>query len=242
MSTRTMHTTRPTPARYTNHSQTAHPTGPETGVVRHAGQGQGDEVEPDDEAIIRASVAQPELFETIFRRHHRRIWGYLARSGGRDQADELAGDVFVAAFSRRDRYDGRGSVVSWLYAIATNMARTRFRKHERGARALARVAGQGTPSGSPFDDAEAALDGQQALARVQAAMAALPDRDRELITLVAWEGLTYQEVADVLGMELGTVRSRLSRARHRLRGLAGLAGLGAEPTGAPHHAKETTDG
>jgi RNA polymerase sigma factor (sigma-70 family) len=202
--------------------------------------GEGDEQEPDDAAIVRASVAQPELFETIFRRHHRRIWAFLARSGGRDGADELAGDVFVAAFSRRDRFDpDRGSVVTWLYGIAANQARTRFRQQGRASRALARVAGQGMPAGSPFDDTDAALDGAQALGRVQAALAALPDRDRELILLVAWEGLTYQEIADVLGMELGTVRSRLSRARHRLRELAGLDG---GHTGAHSNLKEDSDG
>jgi RNA polymerase sigma factor (sigma-70 family) len=202
--------------------------------------GQGDKMEPDDAAVIRASVAQPELFEMIFSRHHRRIWAYLARSCGRERADELTGDVFVAAFSRRDRYDaGRGSVVSWLYGIAINLARQRFRQRGRASRALARAAGQGALAGSPFDDAEAALDGQQALARVRAAMDALPDRDRELIALVAWEGLRYEEIADVLGVKLGTVRSRLSRARRRLRD---LADLDVERTGAHQRAEETTDG
>jgi len=197
-------------------------------------------VEPDDAAIIRMSLAQPELFEVIFRRHHRRIWAYLARSGGRESADELAGDVFVAAFSQRDRYDpDRGSAVTWLYGIATNVARTRLRRQARASRAFARVAGQATPAGSTFDDTDAALDGVQALRRVQAALAALPDHDREVIVLVAWEGLTYAEIADALDMELGTVRSRLSRARHRLRRLAGLPG---EPTGADQHTKEEADG
>jgi RNA polymerase sigma factor (sigma-70 family) len=197
-------------------------------------------VEPDDAAIIRMSLAQPELFEVIFRRHHRRIWAYLARSSGREGADELAGDVFVAAFSQRDRYDpDRGSAISWLYGIATNVARNRFRQQERASRALARVAGRATPAGSPFDDTDAALDGVQALRQVQAALDSLPDHDREVIVLVAWEGLTYAEIADALGMELGTVRSRLSRARHRLRRLAGLPG---EPTGADQHSKEEADG
>lgn len=207
---------------------------------RGPGPARGSEAEPDDAAIIRRSLTQPELFEVIFRRHHRRIWAYLARSSGRAGADELAGDVFVAAFSQRDRYDpDRGSAVTWLYGIATNMARTRTRQQARASRALARVAGRATPAGSPFDDTDAALDDAQALRQVQAALATLPDHERELIVLVAWEGLTYAEIADALGMELGTVRSRLSRARHRLRRLAGLPG---EPTGAHQHSKEEADG
>lgn len=197
-------------------------------------------MKPDDEAIVRASVAQPDLFETIFRRHHRRIWSYLARHGGRDGADELTGDVFVAAFSRRDSFDpDRGSVISWLLGIATNQARTRFRRQDRAYQTLARVAGQRVPAGSPFDDTDAALDDAQTLSRVQAALAALPDRDRELILLAASQGLTYQEIADALGIELGTVRSRLSRARQRLRE---LAGIDSARTGGRPHSKENTDG
>jgi RNA polymerase sigma-70 factor (ECF subfamily) len=182
-------------------------------------------VESSDAEIVRASVARPELFETIFNRHHRRIWAYLARTAGRDCADELAGDVFVSAFAQRERYDAaRGSVVGWLYGIAANLSRTRFRTRARASRALARIAAQDVGPPSAIDDVEAALDGESALARVQAALAALPVGDRELITLVAWERLSYVEIAEVLGLELGTVRSRLSRARRRLRELAGLDG------------------
>jgi len=204
-------------------------------------RGEEAEVEPTDADVVRASVAQPELFETIFNRHHRRIWAYLARNGGRERADELAGDVFVAAFSYRDRYDaGRGSVVAWLYGIAANLNRTRFRRQARAARALVRVAAQGVPATSEIDDTLAALDGGSELARVRSAMAALPERDRELIVLVAWERLSYAEIADVLGLELGTVRSRLSRARRRLRELAGLDG---EPTVTDHDSRrKVSDG
>jgi RNA polymerase sigma-70 factor (ECF subfamily) len=212
-------------------------TGPATPTPAPSTNGRGDDVEPDDAATVGASVAQPELFEAIFRRHHRRIWAYLARMGGPDSADEVTGDVFVAAFSQRDRYDpDRGSVVTWLLGIATNHARTRFRRQGRADRALARFAGQSAPAPSPFDDADAALDDARALDRVRAALTALPERDREMILLVAWENLTYQEVADVLDMELGTVRSRLSRARHRLRQRAGL------DHAAPRSPTENADG
>jgi RNA polymerase sigma-70 factor (ECF subfamily) len=205
------------------------------------GCGEAPEVEPTDEDLVCASVAQPELFEAIFRRHHRRIWAYTARNGGRERADELAGDVFVTAFTHRDRYDpARGSVVGWLYGIATNLSRSRFRRQVRASRALARVAAQSVPAASPIDDTVAALDGESALARVQTAMAALPDRDRELIVLAAWERLSYVEIAGVLDLELGTVRSRLSRARRRLRELAGLDGEAAVTDHAPR--KKVTDG
>jgi RNA polymerase sigma factor (sigma-70 family) len=180
-------------------------------------------VEPDDADIVRASLARPDRFETIFGRHHRRIWTYLARRNGREAADELAGEVFVSAFAHRDRFDpARGSVVGWLYGIAANLTRTRFRREARAYQALGRVAAHDVPEAPAVDEAVDALAHGQDLARVQEAMDALPDRDRELIVLVAWEGLTYAEVAQVVGVEIGTVRSRLSRARQRLRELAAL--------------------
>jgi RNA polymerase sigma factor (sigma-70 family) len=203
--------------------------------------GEVGEVEPGDADVVRASVAQPELFETIFGRHHARIWAFLARRGGREWADEVAGDVFVSAFAQRARYEpARGSVVAWLYGIAINLTRSRFRRETRASRALARVAAREAVGIWPIDDAVEALCGRQELVRVQEALAQLPGRDRELIVLVAWEGLSYAEIAAVLGMELGTVRSRLSRARRRLRELAGTDG---EETGDPAHPRrKVTDG
>lgn len=100
-------------------------------------------MEPDDAAVLCASVARPELFEAIFDRYHRRIWAYLARRGGRDRADELAGDVFVTAFADRAGYDpARGSVAAWLYGIAGHRLHTSFRSDARAARALRRAAAQ----------------------------------------------------------------------------------------------------
>jgi RNA polymerase sigma factor (sigma-70 family) len=198
-------------------------------------------VEPDDADIVRASVAQPERFETVFGRHHRRIWTYLARRNGREAADELTGDVFVAAFAQRARFDAsRGTVVAWLYGIAANLTRARVRREARAHRALRRVETYDVLEPSPIDDVVAALDHEHDLDRVRAALAALSDQDRELILLVAWEGLSYAEAAGVLGVAIGTVRSRLSRSRRRLRELTDLDG---EVRGGPRHQrKKVTDG
>jgi RNA polymerase sigma factor (sigma-70 family) len=198
-------------------------------------------VEPDDTDIVRASVAQPERFETVFGRHHRRIWTYLARRNGQEAADELTGDVFVAAFAQRARFDvSRGTVVAWLYGIATNLTRARARREARAYRALRRVEGHGVPEASPIDEAVAALDHVHDLDRVRAALAEMSDEDRELILLVAWEGLSYAEAAEVVGVAIGTVRSRLSRARQRLRELTDLDGeVSDEPR---HQRRKVTDG
>jgi RNA polymerase sigma factor (sigma-70 family) len=196
-------------------------------------------VEPDDTDIVRASVAQPERFETVFGRHHRRIWTYLARRNGQEAADELTGDVFVAAFAQRARFDAsRGTVVAWLYGIAANLTKARVRREARAYRALRRVEAHGVLEASPIDDAVDALGHEHDLDRVRAALAALSDQDRELILLVAWEGLSYAEAAEVVGVPIGTVRSRLSRARRRLRELTGLDG---EASDEPRHQRRTVN-
>ncbi|MGH9184866.1 MAG: RNA polymerase sigma factor [Acidimicrobiales bacterium] len=178
-----------------------------------------------DAEVVRASVARPQLFEAVFVRHHRRIWAYLARIGGRGSADDLAGEVFLAAFAERDRYDPeRGSVVSWLYGIASNLQRTRFRSEARASRAFARAAAERVQAQAAVDEVEDAFMTRDTLDRVLNAMARLSISDREVIVLFVWERLSYEAMAAALGVEVGTVRSRLARARRRLRELAGLNG------------------
>lgn len=178
-----------------------------------------------DEEVIRASIEHPQRFETIFDGHHRVIWRYLARGGGSEHADELASEVFLVAFASRDRYDpSRGSVRAWLYGIATNLARTRLRGEERRARAFKRASLERLPAVQPTAEQDDLAAMKEQLTAVIDALADLPSRDREVIVLYAWERLTYEEIAAALGVELGTVRSRLARARGRLRELVGVSG------------------
>lgn len=179
----------------------------------------------DDAEAMRASLECPQAFELIFDRHHGVIWAYLARLGGRDRADELAGEVFLVAFARRASYDPtRGSVRSWLYGIASNLLRTRFRSDARAARAFRQAAARHRPVVVSIDGVEEVLAGRQRFDVVVAALGRLPAGDREIIVLFAWERLSYDEIATALGIEVGTVRSRLSRARGRLRELVAASG------------------
>jgi RNA polymerase sigma factor (sigma-70 family) len=178
-----------------------------------------------DSKVVRASIEDPQCFETVFDRHHRVIWRYLARVGGRDSADDLAGEVFTIAFAKRDCYDPeRGSVRSWLYGIASNLLKTQWRSESRQALALKRTASQVPDTSSSMDVVNDRMVAQGELGDVLKAFWDLSVSDREIITLFVWEQLTYVEIAAVLGVELGTVRSRLARARARLRELAGLSG------------------
>lgn len=173
-----------------------------------------------DAELVRASLDDPQRFAEVFARHHLAVWRYLARLGGRESADDLAGDVFVAAFAQRTRFDHRrGTVRAWLYGIATNLFRTNARSNARRRTAFGRTAAERTDAVSPIEAVEGALAGSQELERVRGMIGLLSEAHREVLVLVAWEGLSYEEVAVVLNVEVGTVRSRLARARGELRGL-----------------------
>jgi RNA polymerase sigma factor (sigma-70 family) len=192
---------------------------------REPGLLSGKVVAVGDSEVLRAALEDPERFEEVFDRHHRVIWRYLARVSGRDRADDLTGEVFAVAFANRARYDAdRGSVRSWLYGIASNLLRTRLRSEARQARAFARAASRELDAPSSVDVVDDQLADQEQLGKVLTAFSNLSVSDREIITLFVWEQLSYVELAAVLGVELGTVRSRLARARARLRELAGLSG------------------
>ena len=170
-----------------------------------------------DAAVIEQSWAEPERFEAIFRRYFGRIHQYLAARVGSRIADDLAAEVFTIAFAQRQRYDlARDCARPWLYGIATNLVGTYRRKEQRRYRALARAHAQGVALSEEdlVNDRVSAAAAGPALAR---ALAGLSSGDRDVLLLVAVAGLDNQEVAQSLGIPYGTVCSRLSRARLRLR-------------------------
>jgi RNA polymerase sigma-70 factor (ECF subfamily) len=170
-----------------------------------------------DAAVIEQSWAEPERFEAIFRRHFGRIHQYLAARVGGRIADDLAAEVFTIAFAQRQRYDlARDCARPWLYGIATNLVGNYRRQEQRRYRALARADAQAVASSDEdlVADRVSAAAARPALA---AALAGLGSGDRDVLLLVAVAGLDNREVALALGIPHGTVRSRLSRARQRLR-------------------------
>ncbi|HEY1331184.1 MAG TPA: RNA polymerase sigma factor [Actinomycetota bacterium] len=169
-----------------------------------------------DAQLIRASVGDPAAFWRIFERHYDALFAFLARRLGRDAADDLATDVFLTAFSQRDRYDQRHpDARPWLFGIATNLVRRHRRSEVRRFRAYAREAGR---LDVEHDEDEAdRLDSRAAGPALAKALASMPADQREVLLLVAWAGLSPDEVSRALNIAPGTVRSRLSRARARAR-------------------------
>jgi RNA polymerase sigma factor (sigma-70 family) len=185
-----------------------------------------EETRSDAELVALAS-REPELFGVVFDRHFATIHRYLERRVGRDGADELAGEVFRIGFEQRRRFRPvHESALPWLYGLATNLTLKHWRGDARAARALARLQASRNGDGG-LEAAEDRLSAAAARTQLLEALAALNPGDRDVVVLVAWEELTYEEVAAALDIPLGTVRSRLNRARHVFREL--LAESGNEP-------------
>jgi RNA polymerase sigma factor (sigma-70 family) len=164
---------------------------------------------PTDAELIVASRAEAERFGIVFDRHFADIHRYLHRRVGRELADDLAAETFVAAFDRRSSYDtARDDARPWLYGIASNLLRNQWRGERRRLRAYARAAAH-PDTGA---DAEPALS-HEVGPLVAEALASLEDRDRDALLLLAWGELSYEEIAEALGIAAGTVRSRIHRAR-----------------------------
>ena len=182
----------------------------------------------DDAAVIESSWLEPERFAVLFDRHAPHIHRYLARRAGRQVADDLVAETFLTAFAKRDRYDlGYSDARPWLYGIATNLVSQHRRDEARQYRI--RQGAMAEPEVPDHADRVAAGVTAQAMrAPLDAALAALPAGDRDVLLLIAWEQLTYQEVSRALAIPAGTVRSRLHRARTKVRQV--LAGTGAAAT------------
>ena len=172
---------------------------------------------PDDAALIEWSWQEPETFAELYDRHAEPIHRYVSRRLGDAMADDVVADTFLAAFRRRQGYDlRRPDARPWLYGIAANLIGKHRRAEVRMLRAFART------GADPAVDGHAdRIDNRVSAAAVQrdlaAALAGLSAGDRDVLLLIAWADLSYEETATALDIPLGTVRSRLNRARRKVR-------------------------
>jgi RNA polymerase sigma factor (sigma-70 family) len=183
-----------------------------------------------DNRVIEESLVNPAVFAVLFDRHYERIWRYACRRAGSAIADELASETFLRAFAARARYDRRQLDASpWLYGIATNLLRGHRRAEARQMRAYARAAGRVETHGG-LEGVEQRVDAAAWAPRVVAALASLKGADRDAVLLLALADLDYEAIAIATGVPVGTVRSRLNRARRQLQHKLGLAQVPATRT------------
>jgi RNA polymerase sigma factor (sigma-70 family) len=180
---------------------------------------------PSDAEVIGRSLGEPEAFGLIYDRHAATLLRFLGRRAGARVAEGLVGELFRIAFERRKSFDAsRVTALPWLYGIGSNLLLKHRRGEARRLRASARIAADS--EAADRRGSAAALDARLLFPRVANAIEALPDDEREALLLFAWEELPYQSVAEALDLPIGTVRSRLNRARARLRELLEPRGKG----------------
>jgi RNA polymerase sigma factor (sigma-70 family) len=181
------------------------------------------EADLTDAEVIARSHRTAELFAAVFDRHQASVHAYAARRAGRDAADDILAEVFLAAFASRKRFDPTvESALPWLYGIAGNIVSRRWRTLAAADRIQQSAAQHvGTTADSHEDHVIGRLDSADAWASVREVLDELAEGDREAILLFAWEELSYPEIALAMGIPIGTVRSRIHRARAQLRDALG---------------------
>lgn len=168
-----------------------------------------------DEELVTRAREDPAAFEPLVDRHSTALHAYLARRCG-PAADDLLSEVWLTAYARRATYRPElGPVRGWLFGIARNHLLTHWRK------AASAPAADYLPAGDDgsWDAVDARLDAARLAPALHAALRELPSAERELLLLTVWEQLTAAEAAQTVGIAAGTARSRLHRARGRMREL-----------------------
>lgn len=179
--------------------------------------------DPDPDLCPRIAGGDQAAFEVLFQRHMKAIWNYSYRlTGSWSEAEDLTSATFLTAWRRRDRIRVvNDSALPWLYTVARNTARTLHRGRRRLLKALPALAEPGEQH-DHADDVSSRIDDDRQLGRVRAVMPRLSTAEREAIELCLFAGLSTAEAAVVLGRAEVSVRSRLSRAKARLRTILGV--------------------
>jgi len=184
-------------------------------------------MEPSDADLwSRSRDGDRDAFGALFERHARLIYNYcFRRIGSWATAEDTLSVVCLEAWRRRDKELPPDKVLPWLYGIATNVVRNQHRSERRYAAALKRMPTLDPPPDFAAQAAER-LDDEQQMQQVLSLLGKLPQRERDVFALCAWMEVSYEDAAVALAIPVGTVRSRLSRARTRLQELD--PGLGHE--------------
>ncbi|HEY5656164.1 MAG TPA: sigma-70 family RNA polymerase sigma factor [Myxococcota bacterium] len=193
------------------------------GPTALAAESARDHDDPDSEWVARWQAGDPRAFEVLVRRHERRVYRLLVRMlGSTEEAEDAAQEAFLSLHRHGKRFRREARFSTFVYRVAVNAALNRRRSQGR-ARARheqliqKQAAGEHLPS-TPRDP-ESAASGAEVQERVQDALQQLPPDLRMAVILYDIEGQSYRDIASVLGIPEGTVKSRIHRARNALRDL-----------------------
>lgn len=171
----------------------------------------------DDAEVIQASHQDPARFAEVYDRHAATLYRFAVRRLGPEDAEDAVAEAVLAAFRGRHRYDvNRRNALPWLFGILTREIAGR-RRRERARYRLLALTPPEQPADGPAERVVEAVTAQAVRGPLAKALSDLPSRDRDVLLLVAWADLSYQEVAEALSIPVGTVRSRLNRARRTVR-------------------------
>jgi RNA polymerase sigma-70 factor (ECF subfamily) len=169
----------------------------------------------DDRFVIDASLTDPSAFAEVFDRHWPGIFAFCVRRAGHP-GEDIAAETFKVAFYRRHRFDATyRDARPWLFGIATNLLRHHFRSDQRAQRAGIRLLA--LHSREPSVDVGEELESRSLTPELSTALMALTQEERDTLLLLAWAELDYAQIAHALDIPIGTVRSRIHRARSRVR-------------------------
>lgn len=167
-------------------------------------------------------------FEALYRAHAADVLAYCARRTSREDAKDAASEVFVVALRRIDTVPAGDGALPWLYAVAANVLRNRNRSGRRGLRLVAKLAGRAEPAMPGPEHVVVRNEEHQELLD---ALVTLPDTDQEVLRLVEWEGLSREQVAEMMFVSRNAIDQRISRAYKRLGRRLGAGN--ADPRTAP---------
>lgn len=191
-------------------------------------------VVPDTELVARAATGEGACFDRLVERYHRQIANFVFRMvGNYETALDLSQEVFIKVYGSLERYNPEFKFSTWIYKIASNTAIDHLRKQSVPVTSLYSVSGDDEEFELPIPakgpSPERALEHSERSAQIEEVISKLPPRYRELIVLRHVSELSYDEIAEVTGLPLGTVKNRIFRAREAMRkhllrmGIEGIA-------------------
>ena len=174
---------------------------------------------PDLDLAQRHAYGDPTAFEEVYGRFSSMVFNLALRmSGKEDVAEDLVQDIFLRVHRHLARFNGRSSLKTWIYRVAINQCRSKLGRRRWFTQPLAEEnEGEGVHLVDAARTPESRTLAHDAARQVSRGLAQVKPKFREAVVLRDLEGLTYEEIAQVLGVRIGTVRSRIARGRDQLR-------------------------